>query len=485
MNILKAADDIKNFSDQQLLSAGENPVMLPPYLVLAEMKRREQMRAEFAKSQQQQQPPTVIQQTAQNLAQSQQQQGQPQQGQPQQGMPQQPQAQGIMQGAPQQVMAMASGGYVPRYAAGTQPDLKYYADQVNKVFPTIPPRPPEQAPPPLAMSNEDIAKRYPDKPLAGYIDEIRSAYGPRDYSLQKQIIDLQAKLAESKKPLVGDALLELASTLGANQDPRVGLAHLFTKGIVAANKSYGAAKDNQNKLRVGNLAMMAALQSQQQKDSDDMIGKAMESKRSDAGVRFGQLQTIEANIRSTSEALSRARSDSEQRILQDQMARLQAFRDIYTNAATNDSHLKQAAMQLSRLNPRKSKDDREERVQDLFYDSLSLANSYQLGKTPVMDKTGKVPMDTYSLTINNLMKMTPEGKPKYFTDASDADRSRVIFLLSKERANILSQLNKEANTAKVERNLNPSGILSKPADQPTSGRQEESFTDEFNGRRIN
>jgi len=333
------------------------------------------------------------------------------------------------------------------------------------------------------MSNEDIAKRYPDKPLAGYIDEMRSAYGPRDYSAEKKLIELQTQLAESKKPRVGDALLELASVLGGNQDPRVGLTSLFTKGIVAASKSYDAAKDNQNKLRSGNLAMMAALQRQQQKDSDDMIGKAMESKRSDIGVNLGKLQTIEANIRSISEALSRAQSDTDKMMLQRELNRFEAIKAMAVNEATNASHERQAAMQLSRFNPRKSKDDREEKVQDLFYDSLSLANSYQLGKTPVMDKTGKVPMDAHSLTINNLMAKTPEGKPKYFTDASDADRSRVIFLLSKERANILSQLNKEANTAKVERSLNPSGILSKPG--MTAKEQAESLASNFNGNRSN
>ena len=482
MNILKAADDIKNFSDQQLLSAGENPVMLPPYLVLAEMKRREQMRSEFAKSQQQQQPPTVIQQTAQNLAQSQQQQGQPQQGMPQQGMPQQPQAQGIMQGAPQQVMAMASGGYVPRYAAGTSNYGALLAREMNTPPPA--PRPPAQAPPSLAMSSEDIAKRYPDKPLDRYINEMRSAYGPRDYSAEKKLVDDQAKIAESKKPSLGNALIAAGGFMAANRDNKVGLANHLAQAIGVGSQSYDAAQDNQNKLR--NLAMMGqvALQRQQQKDSDDIIGKAMESKRSDVGVNFGKLQTIEANIRSISEALSRAQSDTDKMMLQRELNRFEAIKSMAVAEANNAADIQRAAMQLSRLNPRKSKDDREERVQDLYYDSLSLANSYQLGKTPVMDKTGKVPMDTHSLTINNLMKMTPEGKPKYFTDASDADRSRVIFLLSKERANILSQLNKEANTAKVERGLNQSGILSKPADQPTAEQRIESDISGFNGKRV-
>jgi hypothetical protein len=54
MDLVKAADDIKNLSDQQLLAAQQNPVSVPPYLILAEMKRREQIRASYAKAQQQQ-----------------------------------------------------------------------------------------------------------------------------------------------------------------------------------------------------------------------------------------------------------------------------------------------------------------------------------------------------------------------------------------------------------------------------------------------
>jgi hypothetical protein len=428
MNILKAADDIKNFSDQQLLSAGENPVMLPPYLVLAEMKRREQMRAEFAKSQQQQQPPTVIQQTAQNLAQSQQQQGQPQQGQPQQGMPQQPQAQGIMQGAPQQVMAMASGGYVPRYAAGTtnySDTLKFFNDQIKALAPTS--KAPTQAPPSLAMSNEDIAKRYPDKPLAGYIDEMRSAYGPRDYSAEKKLIELQTQLAESKKPRVGDALLELASVLGGNQDPKVGLTGLFTKGIVAASKSYDAAKDNQNKLRSGNLAMMAALQRQQQKDSDDMIGKAMESKRSDIGVNLGKLQTIEANIRSTSEALSRADNLRDQQAYQAQLSSLESARAVIIAEHHDRTQLMAASMNnYARNQPKLSpKQVAEERSQDLAANALMYAGDY-LRRNP-KDKS-----DRNKLAMDNLFKQKNVGGkeiPAFFEGFDMDDRMRAYGLI--------------------------------------------------------
>lgn len=481
MNILKAADDIKNFSDQQLLSAGENPVMLPPYLVLAEMKRREQMRAEFAKSQQQQQPPTVIQQTAQNLAQSQQQQGQPQQGMPQQGMPQQPQAQGIMQGAPQQVMAMASGGYVPRYAAGTtnySDTLKFFNDQIKALAPTS--KAPAQAPPSLAMSSEDIAKRYPDRPLAGYIDEMRSAYGPRDYSAEKKLVDYQTQMAESKKPRFGDALIAAGAAMASNRDNKVGLANLLAQAIGVGSQSYDAAKENQNKLR--NLAMMGqvALQRQQQKDSDDMIGKAMESKRSDIGVNLGKLQTIEANIRSVSEALSRADNLRDQQAYQAQLSALESTRAVILAERHDQTQLRVAEMNsFARNQPKPSqKQLDDERAQELAAKALMYAAEHKRQNPGYKSSTPQ-------LAIDNLFAMTgPDGKkvPAFFEGYRDEDRMRARQVIQASMATSASLAQKEAATAANIRKSDPFGGL---GTQITSGQQEESFTDEFNGRRIN
>jgi len=443
MNILKAADDIKNFSDQQLLSAGENPVMLPPYLVLAEMKRREQIRAEFAKSQQQQQPPTVIQQTAQGLAQSQQQQGQPQQGMPQQGMPQQPQAQGIMQGAPQQVVAMASGGYVPRYAAGTPNYGALLAREMNTPPPA--PRPPAQAPPSLAMSNEDIAKRYPDKPLAGYIDEMRSAYGPRDYSAEKKLVDYQTQMAESKKPRLGDALIAAGAAMASNRDNKVGLANLLAQAIGVGSQSYDAAKENQNKLR--NLAMMGqvALQRQQQKDSDDIIGKAMESKRSDVGVNLGKLQTIEANIRSISEALSRAQSDTDKMMLQRELNRFEAIKSMAVAEANNASDERRAAStNYARNQPRPSeKDIKNTRGLSLAQSSLMYAGDY-------LQNNPQIKSDEPTLALSNLKN------PAFFKDYNLEER----MIAGKFIRDLVSQNIRDAKSqAAIDKNRNQFGGL--------------------------
>lgn len=86
-NLVQLADQLKNLSDQQLQQVQGNQ-SVPPYLLVSEMARREQMR-KAAQAQQQgpQQPPTVAQQVASQFQQMA--RPGPQQGAPQ-GMPGQP-----------------------------------------------------------------------------------------------------------------------------------------------------------------------------------------------------------------------------------------------------------------------------------------------------------------------------------------------------------------------------------------------------------
>ena len=303
MNILKAADDIKNFSDQQLLSAGENPVMLPPYLVLAEMKRREQMRAEFAKSQQQQQPPTVIQQTAQNLAQSQQQQGQPQQGMPQQGMPQQPQAQGIMQGAPQQVVAMASGGYVPRYAAGTpRPNpleqlMKASADSSQLISNMGQQVQDYKAPASLSLSPRDIRSQFQQKPVKDYLSSLDELQGKRDYIAEQRLVDYQTQMAEKNKPRLGDALIAAGAAMASNRDNRVGLANILAQSIGVGSQTYEAARKNQDDARKSAIAGEVALSRMKQDDLQKRVATALQMSQGDQTKLIEAYKIAQANER--------------------------------------------------------------------------------------------------------------------------------------------------------------------------------------------
>jgi hypothetical protein len=280
MNLVKAADDIKNLSDQQLLAAGQNPVVVPPYLVLAEMKRREQLRAQYAKAQQQQQQPSVAQQVAQNLVQP-----QMQQGQPQQGAPQQPPPQGIMQAAPPQAMAMAQGGHVARYAEG---DLITDRAEYMKQF-----RQGERTPQEFGA----IAEQMLGKP---------------DYSRYEDLIRRQRQLAESKKPSFGDALIAAGTAIASNRDPRVGLASLLAQGIGVGSQSYKAAKEQREKDI--NAAMMAemSLERMRQQDQEKKAATMMNLMQMDSG----QLQTIANNLGANARAMHEASQRSKDRNLQ-------------------------------------------------------------------------------------------------------------------------------------------------------------------------
>lgn len=275
MNLVKAADDIKNLSDQQLLSAGQNPVMVPPYLVLAEMKRREQLRAQYAKSQQQQQQPSVAQQVAQNLT-------QPQMGQPQQGAPQQSPPQGIMQAAPPQAMAMAQGGHVARYAEGDLiTDRAEYMQQFRQ------------------------GERTPQE--FGAIAE--QMLGKPDYSKYEELLRRQRQTAESKKPSIGDALIAAGAAIAGNRDPRVGLASLMAQGIGVGSQTYKAAKEQREKDI--NAAMMAemSLERMRQQDQEKKAGMMFNLMQMDSG----QLQTIANNLGANARTMFEAAKNAESR----------------------------------------------------------------------------------------------------------------------------------------------------------------------------
>ena len=340
MNILKAADDIKNFSDQQLLSAGENPVMLPPYLVLAEMKRREQMRSEFAKSQQQQQPPTVIQQTAQNLAQSQQQQGQPQQGQPQQGMPQQPQAQGIMQGAPQQVMAMAGGGYVPRYAAGTpkpnsieqlmgavaqsNQDLASMSQQRNDY------RPPSS----LFVDPKNVMGQFEQRNIKDYLSKVDELQGQRDYSPEQRLVDYQTQMAEKNKARssFGDALIAAGAGMASNTDNRLGILSNIAKNINLGNQVYKAANKDKDDAVKAAMAGQVALGRMKQDDFQKRVATAIHMSEGDINKSMKGLEISQANLRFAETQRQKATSEQDKRRFEAMSAISKNNTDVYTAA---------------------------------------------------------------------------------------------------------------------------------------------------------
>lgn len=320
MNLVKTAEDLKNLSDQQLMSAGQNPVVVPPYLVLAEMKRREQMRAEYAKATQQQgQQPTVAQQTAQSLM-----QGQPQPQQPQQP---QPQGQGIMQAMPQggaPVQAMAGGGQVGRYADGGSSsasplaDISYIARQLEGLKVPVPAAPA----PDMPTTMEEFSRLYPSASIADKAASARALLGSPDYSQYEAYLQQQMKEARSKKPRLGDALIAAGAAMAANRDPRVGIANILAQGIGAGSESYRTQQEKQKKdLQTAMMAQMA-LNKMKQEDLGKQVELASQMASSERGENITKWQLIEHAKSTIFNKMATARNEAEKRNLEVQLKQI-------------------------------------------------------------------------------------------------------------------------------------------------------------------
>ena len=429
MNLVKAADDIKNLSDQQLLSAGQNPVMVPPYLVLAEMKRREQLRAQYAKSQQQQQQPSVAQQVAQNLA-------QPQMGQPQQGAPQQPPPQGIMQAAPPQAMAMAQGGHVARYADGGKggSGISSFQSAIDAMKALLPKRA-ATAPrtmPTVPTTEEEYLKMYPKKSPLDFISEAESLFGKPDYSKEEQLVARQRQLAEAKRPRIGDALIAAGAAMAANRDPRVGLASLMAQGIGVGSQAYQSAKEQREKDM--NTAMLAeiALNKMKQEDIGKRAKSAFDLYQADRGERIVLQQHLEAAKAREIEQYNRTIDEDRRQQHATNLAIIQA--SINQLNADRQASLEQkridATLARQSVGPRQTPAQvAKSKAEGLAFDALVQATDY-LQRNPDAKKKFESAND---LAIENLFNQ------KFFAGYGPEIRQQARYFLLADKNNLLKQ----------------------------------------------
>jgi hypothetical protein len=416
MNLIQAADLLKNLSDQQLVQANQNPTAVPPYLVLAEMKRREQVRAEFAKAQASQaQNKSVAQQTAENLMQPQQmQQGQPQQ---QQGQPQQGQPQGIMQAAPPQVAAMAGGGHVARYAEGKAPNLGAYQILMDRLAAIRPPAQREIVPSGPTTS-EEFAKLYKFPTVEEKLASAESILGRPDYSEYQKYLDEQRREAEGRKVRLGDALIAAGAAMASNRDNRVGLASLLAQGIGAGSEAYRSAQERKKKdMQAAMLANMA-LKNMMEQDRSKRIQLASELSNQERGRKVVEAQTIEANRRQAEELRSKAAAEAERYRIGMEEKGLGVLGQAIKAREARDLALMRMPGER-RLSPREVA---LQQAASLASDASSQAFDY-LNSKGLSDK-----VDYLDLAIKNTYN------PDYFKGYSAAERQNARIMLLEEKA---------------------------------------------------
>lgn len=449
MNLVKAADDLKNLSDQQLMSAGQNPVAVPPYLVLAEMKRREQLRAEYAKAQQgqQQQQPPVAQQVAQNLM----------QGQQQSQQQQQPPAQGIMQAMPQGAVGMAGGGHVARYADGGRGsgsmDLGPYQaiiDQLNSMRSAAPRESTSSAP----LTSEEFYKLYQFPKIQDKLSAAESMLGRPDYSQYQEFLNKQRQEAESRKVRLGDALIAAGAAMASNRDPRVGIANILAQGIGAGSEAYRSAQERKKKdIQAAMMADMA-LKNMMQQDKSKQIQLASELYSQERGQRIAEAQTLEANRRALEEKRDRARSESERRNAEIELQKLRVLQAFVTAKERAQQARDIASMRIgaSSGRPASQREKTSEEASSLIQDALSQAQTYAYESAQGRKAKGLSELDPYELAIKNLRN------PDYFKGYSDAARQLAASALIGEMAKMKAMANAQRSLALKEGKATALGI---------------------------
>ena len=420
MNLVKAADDLKNLSDQQLMVAGQNPVAVPPYLVLAEMKRREQLRAEYAKAQQgqQQQQPPVAQQVAQNLMQGQQ---QPQQQQ-------QPPAQGIMQAMPQGAMGMAGGGHVARYANKGIVNVDPYMDAIKRMESISIPRP--QAPTATRESMmAEYARAYPMPTIEDKIASARALLGAQDYSKYEEYLRKQRAEAEAGRPVLGAAFTAGAREMG-RFDPRETFAGKLARGIMGATEAIQANREQKKKdIQTAVLAEMAFKNMLQQNKAKE-IDLASQLASTDRGQMIAALQMVESRLNQDMRDYNEAKSKAEQVEAQAKLAATKAKYDAIESALRNQTQLSIAGIAAgSRFaeRPPTAAQAATDRGNALASDALMQAEDY-------LSKKGKLEgFNQIDLALSNLRN------PNYFAGFKAEDRMRAASALRKYKKELQDQ----------------------------------------------
>lgn len=263
MNIIQISEQLKGVPDAYLGQLSKNPGQLPPYLVAAEMGRRQTMRKAYQDEAAQAQTANPMNRKSVMEEMSEKFQAQGPGAMPGQEQQQQPQAQQMAPNAPQR---MAGGGLAAlRRADGTPDEYEEYAATVggpqvggagiaaipdwiaNNTMEWMPGKP--QVGSPVATTLAELNAMGGEKPkLAAIMAELQGARGKQ--RLEPEIAALAAREAEyrNKKPSLGSILMQMGLGMAASKRPdfagAVGEAGLGALGGYQAEKQRNEAQAN-------------------------------------------------------------------------------------------------------------------------------------------------------------------------------------------------------------------------------------------------
>lgn len=273
MNLIQQAEHLKMLPDQTIAQMQQNPGQTPPYLILAEMQRRETMRKAYQASNAQNPmgQPSVNQQIAQRF---------------QQSAPMPPQGQ-------QGYAGVGIVGY-----AGGSADPTYYPGAIGIPMP-------EGGLNGMALNPTDIDQMYGASPGIG--DSLKTLQGVRKPSNRSAIAEALAAREDeyrNKKTRLGDVLMNLGLSMAASRRPDF-LGALAEGGIGALT---GYTRDKERNLSQADkyaTQRMAVLENEQRSE-DSLLEQAAGLNRSQIAERNNAIATLEASKRAMANAQSTA-----------------------------------------------------------------------------------------------------------------------------------------------------------------------------------
>lgn len=439
MNLVQQAEQIKLIPDAVLGPMQQNPTVFPPFLVLAEMQRREAMRNSSRATGDPVQQKTVAEEMREKFNPAPQMQ-QPAQN-PQQQMAQ-PMPQAGMPGAPS--MRLAGGGLASLLEqapqgnglAGLWGSMTGLGGMppvdpalANPQFPAAAPFGSYAGEPPATQ--EQLAKKFPTRSLKAVKEETDGQRAPDGLKEYADLLASQEKDARGKKPKIGEILMNLGLAMAASKRPD--FAGAIGEGGLAALHGYSKQRDA-NLERADSLMKqrMGVAEARQRRD-DQALADARAVWAQEQHNNNANMQTLTASERAQwKEKQETERNDR----TQDRYERNQDARD--KSAAARDEARLAATMGENKLD----RESRERMSQAEIKARIQAANM-QMGQRP--DRLSPILQYTDRLTdnIQSAMRGQQAAMNAATTDEEKAAAKKALEGLAKQYENIAKVQAKE------------------------------------------
>jgi len=286
MNLIQQAERLKTLPDQELLAMQQRPTVIAPYLVVAEMQRRQTMRKAATAGQDPVQQTTVAQEMSSRLAGM-----QPPQQQMQQQMPtaQQMRTGGV-------VRAQTGLAVGPDLAEVAPNPLTNFAAQMAAEQ-SVPgaPVPTIGNPFGMALDSGSLSGYGSPTDTAAELAKLRKVRGENPLAKIAEELGLEEQRVRGKKQGIGEILMRLGLGMAASRRPDF-LGAIGEGGIGALQgfmQNRQLTQQQADELQRRRLALLERVQGSE----DVLTREAADLARAQNATRNMEIQTIEANRR--------------------------------------------------------------------------------------------------------------------------------------------------------------------------------------------